>query len=74
MSLNLTKTLLSITAGMLLVTATVTSSDARMHGKRHTATQREYVYYHLDANNEGRRDNSCFHLAGLPEMYSCSGN
>jgi hypothetical protein len=70
MTLNLSKTLLTLAATILLVAASATSSDARLQAKRLSPTQSESVYYHSDSN--GMRDSSCF--SGLPAMYACSAN
>ncbi len=74
MPFNLTKTLLTFSAGMSLVVSSVTSSDARPHGNRLTPTQSESTYYHSDYNSTRDRDNSCFRSTGLPDMYACSSN
>ena len=70
MTLNLSKTLLTFSACMLLVAASATSSDARPHAKRLSPTQSESVYYPSDSNS--MRDSSCF--SGLPALYACSAN
>jgi hypothetical protein len=70
MTLNLSKTLLTLSATILLVAASATSSDARPQAKRLSPTQSESVYYHSDSN--GMRDSSCF--SGLPALYACSAN
>jgi hypothetical protein len=70
MTLNLSKTLLTLSATLLLVAASATSSDARPQVKRLSPIQSESVYYHSDSN--GMRDSSCF--SGLPAMYACSAN
>ena len=70
MTLNLSKTLFTFAASVLLVAACVTSSDARPQAKRLSPTQSESVYYHSDSNS--MRDSSCF--SGLPAMYACSAN
>jgi hypothetical protein len=71
MSLNLCKTFVMLSASMLIVAASVTSSDARTHGKR--LTQSGSVYYHSD-NTVRDGDNSCLRSTGLPAMYACSAN
>jgi hypothetical protein len=70
MTLNLSKTLFTFAASVLLVAASATSSDARSHAKRQAPIQSESVYYHWDSNN--MRDSSCF--SGLPALYACSVN
>jgi hypothetical protein len=62
MTLNLSKTLLTLSATILLVAVSATSSDARPHYKRLSPTQSESVY----------QDSSCF--ASLPEIYACSAS
>ena len=74
MSVNLSKTFLTFSASMLLVAASVTSSDARPHGTRLTRTQSESTYYHSDYNGTRDRDSSCFRSTGLPDLYACSAN
>ena len=64
------KTILTISAIILLVTASVTSSDARPHAKRLSPNQKESVYY----NSTPTQDNSCFYSTGLPEIYACSSH
>ena len=68
MTLNLSKTLLTLSATVLLVAASATSSDARPQAKRPSPTQS--VYYHSDFN--GMRDSSCF--SGVPALNACSAN
>jgi hypothetical protein len=70
MTLNLSKTLLTVSATILLVAASATSSDARPHAQRLSPTQNQSVYYYPDSN--GMRDSSCF--SGLPALYACSAN
>ncbi len=70
MTLNLSKTLFTFSASILLVAAFATSSDARPHAKRLSSTQSESVYFHSDSNS--MRDSSCF--SGLPALYACSAN
>jgi hypothetical protein len=70
MTLNLSKTLLTLSATIVLVAASATSSDARPQAKRLTRPQSESAYYYLDSN--GMRDSSCF--SGLPTLYACSAN
>jgi hypothetical protein len=70
MTLNLSKTLLTLSTTILLVAASATSSDARPQTKRLSPTQKESVYYHSDSNT--MRDSSCF--SGLPALYACSAN
>ena len=70
MTLNLSKTLLTFSATILLVAASATSSNSRPHAKRLSPTQSESVYYHSDSNST--RDSSCF--SGLPALYACSVN
>jgi hypothetical protein len=70
MTLNLSKTLLALSATVLLVAASATSSDARPQTKRLSPTQSESVYYHSASNT--MRDSSCF--SGLPALYACSVN
>jgi hypothetical protein len=70
MTLNRSKTLLTLSASILLVAAYATSSDARLQAQRLNPTQSESVYYHSDSNS--MRDSSCF--SGLPEIYACSAN
>ena len=72
MSVNLSKTFLAFSAIMLLVAASVTSSDARPHGTRLNPTRSESTYYPSDNTRNG--DNSCFRSTGLPDMYACSAN
>jgi hypothetical protein len=70
MTLNLSMTLLTLSATILLVAASTTSSDARSHAQRLSPTQSESVYYHSASNT--MRDSSCF--SGLPALYACSAN
>ncbi len=72
MFLNLYKTLLTFSAGMLLVAASVTSSDARLRGNRLTPTLSESTYYHSDYNSARDWDTCCFRSTGLPCLYACS--
>jgi hypothetical protein len=75
MTLNLSKTLLTVSATILLVAASATSSDARPHGKRLAPTQGEPAYYHSDFDIGRDRDSSCFSRSvGLPVEYACSSN
>ena len=69
MILNLPTTLFTLSASILLVTASATSSDARPHA-RLSAIQSESVYHLSDFNSMRDRDSSCFH--SLPEIYACS--
>ena len=71
MTLDLSKTLFTFAASVLLVAACVTSSDARPHAKRLSPTQGA-VYYHSDSDTSRDRDSSCFH--SVPAMYGCSAN
>ena len=64
------KTLFTLSATLLLVAASATSSDARPYAQRMSPTQIESVYHHSDFNSMRDRDSSCFH--GLPEIYACS--
>ena len=70
MTLNLSKTLLTLSATILLAAASATSSDARPHARQLSPTQKESVYYHSDSST--MRDSSCF--SGLPALYACSAN
>ena len=71
MTLNLSKTLLTLSASILFVAATATSSDARPHAKR----QSEVDYYRSDHGTTRDRDSSCFSRStGLPTEYACSTN
>ena len=70
MTVNLSKALLTLSATILVVAASATSSDARPHAQRMSPTQIESVYYHSDSNT--MRDSSCF--SSLPEIYACSAN
>ena len=70
MTLNLSKTLLTLSATLLLVAASATSSDARPQVKRLSPIQSESVYPRSDFNS--MRDSSCF--ASLPEIYACSAS
>jgi len=74
MSVNLSKTFLTFSASMLLVAASVMSSDARPHGTRLTPTPSESTYYHSNYNTARDGDSSCFRSTGLPAMYACSAN
>ena len=74
MSLNLSKTFLTFSASLLLVAASVMSSDARPHGTRLTPTQSESTYYHSNYNATHDGDSSCFRSTGLPDMYACSSH
>ena len=71
MTLNLSKTLLTFSASILLVAAAATSSDATPHAKRLSPTQTESVYYPSDSNTTRDRDSSCF--TSVP-VYGCSAN
>jgi hypothetical protein len=66
------KTLFTLSATLLLVAASATSSDARPHAQRLSPTQSESVYHRSDFNSMRYRDSSCFH--GLPEIYACSAS
>ena len=68
MTLNLSKTLFTFAASVLLVAASATYSDARPHAKRLSPTQSEPTYY----DQERGGDSSCFH--SVPAMYGCSAN
>ena len=70
MTLNLSKSLLTLSATILQVAASATSSDARPQTKRLSQTQSESVYYHSASNT--MRDSSCF--TSLPALYACSVN
>jgi hypothetical protein len=70
MTVNLSKALLTLSATILVVAASATSSDARPQAKRLNPTQSESGYHHSDSN--GMRDSSCF--SGLPAIYACSAN
>ena len=70
MPLNLSKTFLTFSVSMLLVAASLTSSDARQHANRQAPTQSEYSY-RSDTTRD--RDSSCFgRSTGLPDQYACS--
>ena len=66
------KTLFTLSATLLLVAASATSSDARPQAQRMSPTQIEPVYHRSDFNSMRDRDSSCFH--GLPEIYACSAS
>ena len=72
MTLNLSKTLLTLAATILLAAASATSSDARQHAKRLYTPQSEAVYDRSDSNTTRDRDSSCF--TSVPAMYACSAN
>jgi hypothetical protein len=74
MTLNFFRRLSTLSATVLLVAASVTSSDARPHAKPLSPPQSEPFYD--KANSDSRRDwdSSCFRSTGLPAMYACSGN
>ena len=72
MTLNLSKTLLMLSASTLLLAATATSSDARQHAKRLNTPQSEAVYDRSDSNMTRDRDSSCF--TSVPAMFGCSAN
>jgi len=74
MSVNLSKTFLTFSASMLLVAASVTSSDARLHGTRPNPIQSESTYYHSDYKTSRDGDSSCFRSTGLPDMYACAAH
>jgi len=75
MSLNLSKTFVTFSAGMLLVAASATSSDARQHAQRQALTQSESSYYRSGYDTARDRDSSCFSRAtGLSDQYACSSN
>jgi hypothetical protein len=74
MTLALFKTSFTFSATVLLVAASVTSSDARPHAKLLNPPQSAPFYD--QANSDSRRDwdSSCFRSTGLPAMYACAGN
>ncbi len=72
MSLNLTKTFLTFSATVLLVAASVMSSDARPQGTRMAPVHSQATYYHSDYNAVRDGDSSCFRSTGLPDLYACS--
>jgi hypothetical protein len=73
MTVNHSKALLTLSATILVVVASATSSDARPHAQRLSPTQNESVYYHLDPDS--LRDSSCFSRSvGLPDQYACSSH
>ena len=75
MTLNISKTLLTLSAAILLAAAFGTSSNARPHSNRLSAIQSEPLYYHSDSDSRTGRDGSCFsRFTGLPEQYACSPN
>ena len=59
MSINLSKMFLTFSASILLVSASVMSSDARPHAKRQAPTQSEFSFYRSDDGSARDRDNSC---------------
>ena len=69
MTLNLSKTLVTLSASILLVAVSATSSDARPHAKRLSPIQSASVYY---PSSNTMRDSTCF--SGLPALYACSAN
>ena len=74
MSLNLSKTFLTFSVSMLLVAASLTSSDARQHANRQASTQSKSSYDRSD-NTTRDRDSSCFSRStGLPDQYACSAH
>ncbi len=73
MPFNPTKTLFTLSAGVLLVASSVTSSDAKPHGNQLTP-QSELTYYHSDYNSPRDQDNSGFLSSGPPEIYACSSS
>jgi hypothetical protein len=73
MTVNLSKALLTLSATLLVVAASATSSNARPQAQRLRPTQIESVYYHSDSNT--MRDSSCFSRSvGLPDQYACSSH
>ena len=66
-------TILMLSATVLLIAGSVTSSDAKPHANRVSPTQGESIYYNYNPNDNSSpiRDNSCFSSTGLPEMYAC---
>jgi hypothetical protein len=73
MTLNHSTTFLTLLATVLLVAASVTSSDARPHGNRLSPTRSEILYYYSDSDTRRDRDGSCHSRStGLPDQYSCS--
>ncbi len=59
---------LLVPASILLAVASVMPSEARPHNDRNSA------YDRLTTSDISRRDSSCFNLAGLPDLYACSGS
>jgi hypothetical protein len=76
MTLNLSKAFLTLSATILVVAASATSSNARPHAQQLSPTQNESVYYNHNPNYNSSpiRDNSCFSSTSLPEMYACSSH
>jgi|SoimicMinimDraft_9_1059737.scaffolds.fasta_scaffold57587_2 hypothetical protein len=74
MTVNLSKALLTLSATVLLTTASAIPSDARPHVKRLSPTQSENVYERTDSETKRDWDGSCFRSTGLPAMYACSAN
>jgi hypothetical protein len=72
MSVNFSKTFLTVSASVLFVAVSAMSSDARQHGTRSAPVPSEATYYHSDYNAARDRDNSCFRSTGLPDLYACS--
>ena len=72
MRLNLSKTVLTFSVSMLLVAASLTSSDARSHAKRQAPTQSQSSYYRWNYDTTRDRDVSCSD-AGLRNECSTHG-
>ena len=71
MPLNLSKTLLMLSASILLVAATATSSDARQQARQQSGADS----YRSDYNSTRDRDSSCFSRStGIPTEFACSVN
>ncbi len=72
MSINLSKTFLVFSASLLLVAASVTSSNAKSH-ETQTQTQAKSSDNDDTWDDIRHADNSCFLNTGIPDMYACSG-
>ena len=70
MFLNLYKTLLTFSAGMLLVAASVTSWDTPLAWKSADPNSRIPTYYHSDYNSARDWDTCCFRSYG-PSLSIC---
>ena len=74
MTLVRPKAILTFSVAILLVAASITSSDATAYPKRLNPPQSEPSNYDPDYNGKRDWDSSCFRFTGLPAQCACSSH